>query len=106
MVYSNGDASGIRTQSSKQKTENTLFQNQPNPFNQTTIIHYSLASDVSNAQLAIRSLNGELVKSIAVSNTGKGKITINANELTSGTYTYTLMVNNESVDTKLMVVTK
>lgn len=96
----------IKTSNPKQETMNCLQQNQPNPFGETTILNYSLASDARNAQVVIRSLNGKLVKSITLSSTDKGKITIDARELSSGTYTYTLMVNNKSVDTKLMVVTR
>ncbi|MBK8848009.1 MAG: tail fiber domain-containing protein, partial [Bacteroidetes bacterium] len=95
-----------KTQNSELKTENYLFQNQPNPFNQTTVISYQLLSDAKNASIVIRGLNGEELKSVSLSNTGKGQVTINANELAQGTYTYTLIVNGKSVDTKLMVVTR
>jgi len=50
--------------------------------------------------------NGNLVKQVSIAQSGKGQVTINANELAQGTYTYTLEVNGASVDTKLMVVTK
>jgi hypothetical protein len=95
-----------KTSNSELQTSNTLFQNQPNPFNQTTIISYQLLSDAKSAFIVIRGLNGEELKSVTLSNTGKGQVTINANELAQGTYTYTLIVNGKSVDTKLMVVTK
>ncbi|MEO8146408.1 MAG: T9SS type A sorting domain-containing protein [Bacteroidia bacterium] len=83
-----------------------LFQNQPNPFNKTTVISYQLKSGDANAKIIIRDLNGNLVKEVALSQTGKGQATINANELAQGTYTYTLEVNGTSVDTKLMVLVK
>ncbi len=89
----------------KLPSPNFLAQNQPNPFNQSTAITYSLNSDAASAQIVIRNLNGEQIKAIAINKTGKGQVTINANELAQGTYTYTLIVNNQSVDTKLMVVT-
>ena len=41
-----------------------------------------------------------------ISKQGISTIEINAHALTAGTYTYTLDVNGESVDTKLMVITK
>lgn len=83
-----------------------LFQNQPNPFNQSTIIRYQLSGDAKSGVIVIRDLSGNLVKSIAVNNTDKGQVTVNANELATGTYTYTLEVAGLSTDTKLMVVTK
>lgn len=83
-----------------------LFQNSPNPFNQTTIIRYALNAESSNGTIVIRDLNGNQVKQISITESGKGQVVINANELTQGTYTYTLEVAGQSLDTKLMVVTK
>lgn len=85
---------------------NMLLQNQPNPFNQSTIIRYALTSDVTSGRIIIRDLNGNLVKQVSIAQSGKGQVTINANELAQGTYTYTLEIAGVSVDTKLMVVTK
>ncbi len=90
-------------------TENSttqLFQNSPNPFNQTTVIKYALNRESNNGRIIIRDLNGNLVKQINIAETGRGQVTISANELTQGTYTYTLEIAGTSVDTKLMVVTK
>ncbi len=80
-----------------------LEQNQPNPFNQTSVIRFN-CGDARQAQIIIRDLNGNLIKSINV--VGKTQATINAYELAQGTYSYTLELDNRSVDTKLMVVTK
>lgn len=84
---------------------NRLYQNQPNPFNQTCIIRYSVSTEAANALIVIRDLNGNAIKSInAVS--GNGQVTVQANELKQGTYTYSLEINGVSEDTKLMVVTR
>lgn len=83
-----------------------LEQNNPNPFNQTTIIRYDLSAKHSSGVIIIRDLSGNLVKSIAISNTGKGQVTIDANEFAQGTYTYSLAIAGGTVDTKLMVITK
>ena len=83
-----------------------LFQNQPNPFNLSTVIRYQLSGKDVNAKIIIRDLNGNLVKQVNLTQSGKGQVTINANELAQGTYTYTLEVNGSSVDTKLMVLVK
>ncbi len=84
--------------------QDALFQNQPNPFNTVTVIRYAIAK--GNAQIIIRDLNGNSLKSFKLSESGKGQVTVNANELSQGTYTYTLVVNDNAIDTKLMVVTK
>ena len=83
-----------------------LFQNQPNPFNQSTVIRYQLKNNNEKATIVIRNLNGSIVKQIAINQSGKGQAIINANEMAAGTYTYTLTVNGASVDTKLMVLIK
>lgn len=86
--------------------KSAMQQNQPNPFNKSTVISYTLKSGDSNAKIVIRDLNGNMVRELSIAQSGKGQVTINANTLAQGTYTYTLQINNESVDTKLMVVTK
>ncbi|MEO8712325.1 MAG: T9SS type A sorting domain-containing protein [Parafilimonas sp.] len=85
--------------SSFQSSENRLEQNNPNPFNQSTVIRYQLSSSDANSKIIVRDLNGKLVIQISISQSGKGKVTINANELAQGTYTYTLEVNGNSTDT-------
>jgi len=101
-------ASSISNADSKvaQTTEqDALFQNQPNPFGTSTVINYSLVKN-STAQIVIRDINGNQMKSVNLAQSGKGQVTVNANELAQGTYTYTLVVNGNAVDTKLMVITK
>lgn len=83
--------------------KNFLFQNQPNPASESTVIRYAL--DEHNAMLVLRDLNGKALRKISLA-TGNGTITINAGELVSGTYTYSLIVHGECVDTKLMIIAK
>ncbi|MEO8146414.1 MAG: T9SS type A sorting domain-containing protein [Bacteroidia bacterium] len=107
LIRQQGDANKSAVNNEQLATGNSqLFQNQPNPFNKTTVINYQLKSGDANAKIIIRDLNGNLVKQVNLSQTGKGQVTINANELAQGTYTYTLEVNGTSVDTKLMVLVK
>ena len=100
----NNNASKSVTATSDAQT--ILFQNQPNPFNQSTVINYQLKNSTDKAAIVIRNLNGTKLKEIAVNTTGKGQVTINANEFEAGTYTYTLVVNGTSVETKLMILIK
>ncbi len=83
-----------------------LQQNRPNPFGSNTVISYSLPADVKNASLTITTLNGAVVKSIALTGKGNGSITVNAGTLAAGTYTYSLFADGRMTDTKQMVVTK
>ncbi len=106
-VQSLCDHSALKSSTSASASESIkLFQNQPNPFNQSTLIRYELSAEQSNGIIVIRDLSGNSIKSIAVHKAGKGQVLVNANELVPGTYTYSLEADGESVDTKLMVITR
>jgi len=81
----------------------TLEQNQPNPFNQSTLIRYRLPQNVSG-QINIYDNNGKLLKSYKANESGQ--TTISAGELKSGIYNYTLLVNGRQVDAKKLVIAK
>ena len=87
-------------------TKSMLYQNVPNPFNETTIIHYSLSDDINNAQILIFNMQGNLIKSY--DNLGKttGEVSINGGEFNAGMYMYSLIANGKEIDTKRMILTK
>jgi hypothetical protein len=87
-------------------TSSFLQQNAPNPFNSTTLINYYIPSMNNNAQMVITSSAGQVVKSVILSNSGSGQVTINAGELAAGTYFYTLYFDGKLAGTKQMVLTK
>ncbi|MBL0050832.1 MAG: tail fiber domain-containing protein [Bacteroidetes bacterium] len=95
-----------KTNSQQLEANSYLQQNQPNPFNTKTAINYFVAEQNAKAILIIRDLNGSALKEFTLVQSGKGSVTVNANELAAGTYTYSLFVNDTCIDTKLMVVTK
>lgn len=82
-----------------------LGQNIPNPFNGTTIIPYSVPESISRAQIKITSANGVAIKTFEI-NKGNGSIEINASQIPSGVYTYSLLADGKIIDTKQMVLTK
>ena len=82
-----------------------LNQNNPNPFKENTTIGFYISAS-SKALLKIFSMNGEEIKSYIISTKGKGQIEIAGNTLSPGVYTYVLIVADQSVDTKQMVITK
>jgi hypothetical protein len=86
--------------------QSILFQNQPNPFDRSAVIRYSLKAGDEKAAIVIRDLNGRIIKQFAVASTANSYITVSGNELTPGTYTYTLLINGIAADTKLMVIAK
>lgn len=83
---------------------NKLFQNTPNPFSQSTEITYVFNTG-NKGYIMVNSLDGKALKKVDISK-GKGFITINANELAAGTYSYTMLVDGKVIDTKLMIISK
>ncbi|HKR05801.1 MAG TPA: tail fiber domain-containing protein [Bacteroidia bacterium] len=92
--------------SSTSTVDASLEQNTPNPFSQSTQIRYSVPANYNSAKITITSIDGKSVRNYTISGTGKGQITLNANELSVGSYTYSLNVDGKVVDTKTLVLTK
>jgi len=90
------------TLSSVNQQSISLFQNSPNPFNHTTTINYSLPQKFTSAQLVITDNTGKTIKSVNISGSGKGSLTLDASALTSGTYNYSLYVNGKLIGSKQM----
>jgi hypothetical protein len=88
---------------SKEISNFTLEQNQPNPFNQTTVIHYHTPQGATG-QINLFDANGVVVKTLKTN--GSGQAVINGNDLKTGTYTYTLVVNGRIAASKKLVLVK
>ncbi len=87
-------------------TQGKLQQNQPNPFSESTIIRYSIPEQVRQARLKIMTLDGKVVKTIALQGQGAGQATFDAGNLASGAYLYSLILDGQIQETKQMIVTK
>ena len=81
-----------------------LEQNNPNPFNGNTVIRYYLPENSGSAKVTITNMKGQLLKSISLNGKGKGQITLNANTLAAGSYTYSLWVDGTQADSKQMLL--
>src|SRR6266496_252199 len=77
---------------SKEISGATLEQNQPNPFNQSTVIRYHLPQGTSG-QINLYDANGMLVQTLKANESGQA--VINGNDLSAGTYSYTLVANGK-----------
>lgn len=84
----------------------SLQQNIPNPFRDQTTINYYLPVNNTNAYINFYGMNGALLKSIRLAGSGKGNISLKANELPSGTYRYALIVDGKIVDSKQMILAR
>ena len=83
-----------------------LFQNVPNPFTMNTEIRFETPAKATSAKLLIHDMQGAELKSYPITTKGMNSIIIQGSELPAGMYLYTLVVNNEIVDTKRMILTK
>ena len=83
-----------------------LEQNAPNPFSQNTVINYYLPIASKKATLLVYNMNGLQIKSIQITQMGKGNITISGSELSPGIYLYTLIADGRTTDTKRMILTE
>ena len=83
----------------------SLQQNYPNPFNPYTTIRFELVKSGKTA-LDIYDLRGKKVKEIfsGYLESGMHNLLVNASELASGTYIYTLHTNDLSVSRKMTIV--
>lgn len=77
----------------------------PNPATSQTSIDYVLPQSSSSASIRIHNLLGAVVKE-AVLTDRSGKTTINVTDLNDGVYFYSVIVDNETIETKRLIVTR
>lgn len=87
-------------------TESLLYQNSPNPVDQSTTIRFTISPLAENAVLTIVSINGQKVKEFDLTGRSKDQVEIHAGELAPGTYVYSLVVDGKKIDSKKMTLTK
>jgi hypothetical protein len=80
-----------------------LNQNVPNPFAESTVITYNIPSDFAKAQIIFTTNEGKLIKTFDITVKGTGSLNVFANDLTHGLYTYSLVVDGKTIDTKSMI---
>jgi len=83
-----------------------LDQNVPNPFAEQTTISYFIPEGISNAQILFFDNNGIVLKTVEIHEPGYGHLKIYAPNLSSGIYSYSILVDGKPVQTKKMVCTK
>ncbi len=83
-----------------------LYQNIPNPFSTSTKINYYLPANTQGATIVFYDSYGNKLKDVQLSQTGNGTINLTPENLTSGIYSYSLVVNGNVVDTKRMILQK
>lgn len=105
-VFKNGVTTPVGVQNEQQVAkEYSLAQNYPNPFNPTTNIKFSLPKD-GNVSLKIYDITGAVVQTYidGFMHAGTYNAEIEASNLSSGVYFYTLKTNDFQQTKKMILV--
>ena len=92
-------------------TQSSLQQNFPNPFNNSTVIRYSLEKE-SDVTITVYDVAGREIKTLVNESKQSGTFSVGFSNqaIASGTYFYRLIAKNKdgnvSVETKKMIVMK
>jgi hypothetical protein len=111
-LLSNNEESFLNNKTDKKSNETVylssarLEQNSPNPSKTSTIIRYFLPDEVSSASVVISDMKGKIIKTISLKTKGSGQININTALLTSGTYSYSLLIDGKQIDTRRMTIAR
>ncbi|MCB0632196.1 MAG: tail fiber domain-containing protein [Saprospiraceae bacterium] len=80
-----------------------LFPNRPNPFSDRTIVQYRVPPSFREASIQVSSADGKVLGSTVVKAGGDGEVIIETGNYSAGTYYYSLIIDGEIVDTKVMI---
>ncbi|WKZ74245.1 MAG: tail fiber domain-containing protein [Vicingaceae bacterium] len=83
-----------------------LEQNVPNPFAENTSINYYIPENNNYAQLIFTDMQGRIIKTVDIKQTGKGQLKVYAANLSQGIYQYSIVVDGKIIDTKKVLVEK
>jgi len=102
----NAPAKAPQQQETTGETVAALYQNTPNPFNENTEIAFYLPQSVTNAMLCVYDMNGKQLSQNIITQRGSSVFVVNGNQYGAGMYLYSLIADNQLIDTKRMILTK
>jgi hypothetical protein len=97
-----GKQSAVSGEQSAAISSALLQQNTPNPFTNSTTINYMLPQKFASAQIVITDKNGNTLKAVNVSGSGKGTLKVDASTFAGGAYQYSLILDGKLIATKQM----
>jgi photosystem II stability/assembly factor-like uncharacterized protein len=105
IIYSNALISDVEENGNELPTVFQLNQNYPNPFNPITKINYTL-NQTGIVRLHVYDILGRLVKTLVneYQEAGTHVIQFDGHDLSSGTYVYTLFLNNSILSKKMLLI--
>jgi hypothetical protein len=93
------------TETTVNTREMKVFQNAPNPFNETTTIKCFIPENITKAQLCIYDMRGIQVKCLDISERNYVTVQIQAGQLSAGIYTYIIIGDAKTSEAKQMILT-
>ncbi|MBI5539685.1 MAG: tail fiber domain-containing protein [Bacteroidia bacterium] len=81
-----------------------LYQNEPNPFGEKTVIRYFIPEN-SNGKtfIVFYDMYGKEMNRTEITSKGYGNMNVNAENLALGIYSYSIIINDKTIDTKKMI---
>jgi len=83
-----------------------LWQNYPNPSSGKTSIQYEVPLEAQQVSIRLSTTQGQVVNVWQITKKGRGQVTLNAKEFPAGPYLYQLIVGEEIIDSKWMILTQ
>lgn len=83
-----------------------LAQNTPNPFTSNTKIEYFVPEASNTASMSFTDITGKEIKNIAINSLGSGFLDVSIKEMPIGIYSYSLVVDGQTIATKKMVLSR
>ncbi len=89
------------------KNSVVLYQNEPNPFGNETVIRYFIPENMDGKTYVVfYDMYGKEMNSTEITTKGFGNLNVNTENLTSGIYSYSIIINDKTIDTKKMIRNK
>ena len=83
-----------------------LNQNHPNPFKEQTTISFLIPDNIASAKIIFIDNLGNVLKQVEINDRGFGELIVYAHDLSAGHYTYYLIADGKTIESKKMVLTK
>ena len=83
-----------------------IEQNVPNPFDYETEINMYVNHSFHKAEINIYDLKGSFIKSVPISGRGNTSVKLSSFDLDAGIYLYSLIADEQVVETKRMIINK
>jgi hypothetical protein len=96
---------GFEKQSTQVISSAKLYQNNPNPFTESTEIRYYIPENTTNAAICIYDMVGSQIMKIDNLSKGYSSVRLDGSRLRVGMYMYSLLVDGKEIDTKRMILT-